>query len=132
MASCTHFLSNQRVYERAMKRGGGRAPVSIDQLKSEDRFRLEPFHEMTPERAFVRQWALTLLDRVMARLHAEASAKGKGRLFEQVRPALLGREAAPSYTQISEVSGAEREPGQGGGPPLPHALPGVTCARRSP
>ena len=51
MASCTHFLSNQRIYERAMKRGGGRALVSIDQLKSRRPIRLEPFHEMTPERA---------------------------------------------------------------------------------
>ena len=79
MAACTHFLSNQRVYERAMKRGGGRSLISIDQLKAEDRFRLEPFHELTPERAFVRQWALTLLDRVMAKLQARSGRQGQGR-----------------------------------------------------
>jgi len=105
MAACSHFLSNQRVYERALKRGGGRSLVSIDQLKAEDRFNLEPFHELTPERAFIRQWALTLLDRVMAKLQKEAAVKGKALLFEQLRPAILGREAAPSYANISELLG---------------------------
>jgi RNA polymerase sigma-70 factor (ECF subfamily) len=100
MAACTHFLSNQRVYAQALKRGGGHPPVSIDQLAAEDRLRNEPFHEMTPERIFLRQWATTLLDRVMARLRSEASLKGKAALFDQIRPALLGREAA-SYARIS-------------------------------
>lgn len=105
MAACTHFLCNQKVHERALKRGGGRFLVSIHQLKAEDRLRLEPFHELTPERTFIRQWALTLLDRVMAKLQSEASLKGKTHVFEQVRPVILGREAVPSYAQISAKLG---------------------------
>ena len=79
--------------------------VSIDQLKAEDRLRHEPFHEMIPEKTFVRQWALTLLDRVMASLQAEASLKGKTQVFEEVRPVILGREAGPSYAEISAKLG---------------------------
>jgi len=60
---------------------------------------------MTPEKTFVRQWALTLLDRVMATLQAEASLKGKTQVFEEVRPVILGREAVPSYAQISAKLG---------------------------
>ncbi len=105
MAACTHFLCNQRVHERALKRGGGRFLVSIDQLKAEDRLRHEPFHEMTPEKTFVRQWALTLLDRVMATLQAEVALKGKIRVFEELRPVILGREAVPSYAQIAAKLG---------------------------
>ena len=89
MAACTHFLSNQRVHERALKRGGGRFHISIDQLKAEDRLSHEPFHGMTPEKTFVRQWALTLLDRVMNKLEAEAVLKGKMALFEHIRPVIL-------------------------------------------
>jgi hypothetical protein len=48
---------------------------------------------------------LTLLDRVMARLQAEVALKGKTHVFEQVRPVILGREAAPSYAQISAELG---------------------------
>ncbi len=105
MAACTHFLCNQKVHERALKRGGGRFVVSIDQLKAEDRLSHEPFHELTPEKIFVRQWALTLLDRVMGKLEAEAASKGKTPIFEQVRPVVLGRETAPSYAQISAKLG---------------------------
>lgn len=105
MAACTHFLCNQRVHERALKRGGGRFLVSIDQLKAEDRLSQEPFHEMTPEKTFLRQWALTLLDRVMDTLQAEVALKGKTELFEQLRPVILGREAVPSYAQISAKLG---------------------------
>ncbi len=105
MAACNHFLCNQRAHERALKRGGGRFLISIDQLKAEDRLRLEPFHEMTPEKTFIRQWALTMLDRVMAALQAEASVKGKTEVFEEVRPVLLGREAVPSYAQLSAKLG---------------------------
>ena len=60
---------------------------------------------MTPEKSFIRQWALTLLDRVMGTLQAEASLKGKTEVFEQVRPVILGREAVPSYAQISAKLG---------------------------
>ncbi len=105
MATCTHFLCNQRVHERALKRGGGRFHVSIDQLKAEDRLRHEPFHEMTPEKTFMRQWALTLLDRVMARLREEASLKGKTQIFEEVRPVILGRETVLPYPQIAAKLG---------------------------
>jgi DNA-directed RNA polymerase specialized sigma24 family protein len=105
MSACTHFLCNQRVHEHALKRGGGRFLVSIDQLKAEDRLRHEPFHETTPEKTFIRQWALTLLDRVMATLQAEAALKGKTQVFEEVRPVILGREAVPTYAQISTKLG---------------------------
>ena len=101
MAACSHFLSNQRVYERALKRGGGRRPISINQSEVESWIRSEPFHELTPERAFLRQWGLTLLDRTMARLEAEASSKSKSTLFELVRPAILGTEDHTSYARIA-------------------------------
>ena len=43
MAACTHFMSNQRTYQRALKRGGRRSPISIDQFKNEDWLRLNHF-----------------------------------------------------------------------------------------
>jgi DNA-directed RNA polymerase specialized sigma24 family protein len=101
MAACTHFMSNQRAYERALKRGGGRSPISIDQFRREDWFRFEPFHELTPDRIFLREWATTLLSRVMATLREESNRKGKGRLFDRIRPALLGSEASPCYAEIA-------------------------------
>ncbi|MGC8640043.1 MAG: RNA polymerase sigma factor [Isosphaeraceae bacterium] len=105
MAACSHYLSNQRIYDRAMKRGGGHRLISIDQLKAEDRLSREPFHEVTPERIFLRQWALTLLERAGARLRLEAAARGKAQLFDQVWPVLRGREEGPSYAEIAGALG---------------------------
>jgi DNA-directed RNA polymerase specialized sigma24 family protein len=77
------------------------ASISIDQFKGEEWLRFEPFHELTPDRIFLREWATTLLQRVMATLQAEAHRKGNARLFERIRPVLLGREASPSYAEIA-------------------------------
>ena len=105
MAACTHFLSNHRDYERALKLGEGRSPISMDLLKGERFPRLEPFHELTPHRIFLRQWAITLIERVMSTLETEARQNGKARLFEHVNPALLGRELSPSYADLGRVLG---------------------------
>jgi RNA polymerase sigma-70 factor (ECF subfamily) len=105
MAACTHFLSNRRVYDRALKRGGGRRLFSIDHLDAENRLRREPFHEITPERVFLRRWATTLLDRVMSQLRSEAHAKDRSRLFDQIGPAVLGSGLAVPYSQISSELG---------------------------
>jgi RNA polymerase sigma-70 factor (ECF subfamily) len=107
MAACTHFLSNRRIYERTLKRGGGRPLLSIDQFDAEDRLRHEPFHEITPERVFLRRWATSMLDRVMVQLQKEADAKGRSRLFNQIRPALLGSGLALRYAQISSNLGID-------------------------
>ncbi len=64
--SVQHYLSNQRDRERAVKRGGGRMPLSLDAEAAEGRYRIEPSDELTPERLFERRWALEVLDRAMA------------------------------------------------------------------
>ena len=58
MASCSHYLAHQRDYNRAQKRGGGKAIISINGLTAESRYNHEPSHELTAERLFERQWAL--------------------------------------------------------------------------
>ncbi len=105
MAACSHYLSNRRDHDRALKRGQGRVFVPIDSLEAEDRYRREPTHELTAERLFERRWATTLLDHVLERLGAEMSAAGKGRLFEALRPALLGSVNRLPYASIATELG---------------------------
>ena len=73
-----------------MKRGGGRAPVSIDAHDAEGRYINEPAHDLTAERLFERRWALVLLGHVLARLESEANRAGKSDLFDRLRPHLEG------------------------------------------
>jgi RNA polymerase sigma-70 factor (ECF subfamily) len=109
MAACTHFLANQSDHERARKRGGGRTPISIDRLAAEGRYGSEPAHDLTAERLFERKWATTLLENVLGELEAEMARAGKSRLFEALRPALLGGAERVPYARIATDLGLSEE-----------------------
>ena len=104
-AACEHYLANRRDHDRAAKRGGGITIVSIDRLEAENRYDREPAHELTAERLFAKQWALTMLGRVLERLEAESAQAGKAVLFARLRPVLQGDKLAPSYAVIGAEVG---------------------------
>lgn len=89
------FVSGERHRARALKRGGGRRMLSVDFDQGESRFRLEPVTDVTPETIYERRWALTLLDRVMARLRDEFERAGKRDDFDRLKVFLTGEAAAP-------------------------------------
>src|SRR5437764_9508596 len=76
-----HFLAREWTKAHAQKRGGGQASFSFDEVDAENRYRLEPAHELTPEKIFDRRWATALLDQAMARLREECLTSQKGDLF---------------------------------------------------
>lgn len=97
LAALKHFLANERERGRALKRGGGRAPLSIDAGEADSRYRFdraELGHAETPERAFEREWARAVLDRALEALRADYEARGKRELFEALEGTLGG--AAPA------------------------------------
>ena len=112
VAAVKNYMSNERDRARAGKRGGGRRPLSIDAADAESRYRLEPAHDLTPERVFERRWALTLLDRVLSALRAESHAEGKTALFEALKDCLGGRPGESRYreaaTRLGMAEGAVR------------------------
>ena len=105
LAACKHFLSNERDRARAKKRGGGREPISIDVDDAESRYRLEPAHELTPERLFERRWVLTLLDQVLALLRDEFIHDGKEDQFDYLKVFLTGEKNQPSYRELAQKLG---------------------------
>jgi RNA polymerase sigma-70 factor (ECF subfamily) len=94
LAALKNFLANDWDRTQARKRGGGQAILSLDQAGAESRYQLEPSHELTPERHFERQWAMTLLDQVLGDLREEYRAEGNGDLFEEIKNALTGQRGA--------------------------------------
>ena len=100
-ASCQNFLANQYEHDHARKRGGGRRTFSIDLADAEGRYSREPSHDLTPERLYDRRWTLTLLARVLDRLAVEVRRSGKGGLFDQLKPALLGEGDAVAHAQVA-------------------------------
>jgi RNA polymerase sigma-70 factor (ECF subfamily) len=98
LTALKHFLANEWDFDHAQKRGGDRHQLALDYAAGESRWSFEPVDLLTPERAFERQWALTLLDTVIARLQDELAQAGKGRQFELLKGTLLGERAAGAYT----------------------------------
>ena len=99
IASLNHYLANDWKHSQRQKRGGGHIHFSLDEETAEDRFRHEPADHFTPEKAFERRWAETLLQGVLDRLRDEWEGKAAGAAtcrFDDVKPFLLdGKEAAP-------------------------------------
>jgi RNA polymerase sigma-70 factor (ECF subfamily) len=66
--------------------------LSLEFDQAEGRFCLEGATTDSPERAFDRRWALTLLARVMSRLKDDAVQQGKEEQFDTLKPYLTGDE----------------------------------------
>lgn len=90
LAALKHFLADQWDRAHAQKRGGCQTVISFDSLDAETRYRLEPAQGLTPEKMFEKQWALSLLEHVLSRLHAELVADGKSALFDALKDTLTG------------------------------------------
>jgi RNA polymerase sigma factor (sigma-70 family) len=105
LAAIKHFLADEWDKARAKKRGGGRTILSLDETAAEDRYRREPADTVTPEDLYERQWALTLLDQVRARLRQEYGASGKGLLYYKLRVLESGEERDETYAQVAAQLG---------------------------
>jgi RNA polymerase sigma factor (sigma-70 family) len=90
-----HFLSNEWDKAKAQKRGGDRRTFSLD-FASQDSSQSEMLDTLTAERVYERQWAMTLLSRVMDRLQREMERSGKGQQFHCLKE-LIGGSGGSSY-----------------------------------
>jgi RNA polymerase sigma-70 factor (ECF subfamily) len=100
LAVLDYFIAREWSRAHRQKRGGQFSFVSLDQLTPEERYALEPADNDTPEKKFVRQWALTVLRQTMNGLEKECEADGKGALFRGAKHLLSG-ERDGSYAAIS-------------------------------
>jgi RNA polymerase sigma factor (sigma-70 family) len=105
LTACQHFLSNERDRARALKRGGGRLPISIDVAAAEGRYERALAHSETPERLYDRQWCLTLLDGVLDGLREDYETAGKGRVFDRLKDFLTADEGAGTNAEAARELG---------------------------
>jgi RNA polymerase sigma-70 factor (ECF subfamily) len=87
LGAVKHFVSRQREMQRSLKRGAGLQAVSMDE---EGVVELRDSGIISPDGAFDRQWAVTLLERSLKALRTEYFSGGKERLFDHSRPFLTG------------------------------------------
>ena len=80
------FLADEWDRSHRQKRGGGTPTISIDAVGTEFFRRRELADETTPDKAFDRAWAESLLQQALERLEHEMAAAGKEKHFQELKP----------------------------------------------
>lgn len=100
LTALDHFLVNDWRHRHTHKSGGHCTFLSWDGAEAERRYLAEPVSTVTPEQAFQKRWAITLLERVLANLRCECSANGKGELFEALKDSLWGEKTPFGFADL--------------------------------
>ena len=105
LACLKHFIANERDRANALKRGGGKAPISFDAGEAEQRYKLEPTDDTTPERLFERRWAIELLDQAMSALRQEYEKAGSLAMFDHLKSQLTDAGKTARNADIADELG---------------------------
>ncbi|WP_296454758.1 sigma-70 family RNA polymerase sigma factor [Rubinisphaera sp.] len=97
------FLSKEHDKATAKKRGGSQRTFSVD-FESQERNWGILQDTMTAERIYDRQWAVTLLNRVMSRLQREMERSGKSQQFQLLKD-FIGGVGMASYSDVASELG---------------------------
>lgn len=100
-----HFLHNEWRKGMAQRRGGGQAVISFDAMEPATRAACEPRENETPETAYDRNWAETVVARVHNRMRREFELAGQLARWEILKCHLLHGAATPSYEGSAEQLG---------------------------
>jgi RNA polymerase sigma-70 factor (ECF subfamily) len=106
LAAFKHFLSHEWEKARTQKRGGGKPVFSLDFSSSDSHHALEPSAGVTPEEAYDREWATTLLAGVMESLLEEFTRAGKRAEFDVLKGFLTGGDPGRSYADAARELGS--------------------------
>lgn len=102
LTSVVNYEKQNYRKEAAQKRGGGQPTLSLDATDFEGNpLVLEPIEAATPESAFHKQWALTLLNRVLESLREIYVKKGKLNQFEALNFVISTGQDARAYSDVA-------------------------------
>jgi RNA polymerase sigma-70 factor (ECF subfamily) len=105
LAALKHHLANEWDRAGRLKRGGGALHLPLDWKDADTRYSHDVADPLSPDRVYDRAWAVTLLERVIARLQDENAKEGKALLFGTLKPFLtVGKRAIP-YTEAAAALG---------------------------
>jgi RNA polymerase sigma-70 factor (ECF subfamily) len=108
LTALRNFVIKQALRDRALKRGGGQVPISID-LAEAERLCGPDLSAESPEAAFDRRFAQAVVARAFAALREEHRARGKETLFRTLAPLLDGVEPGgydPAAAELGMTPGA--------------------------
>ncbi len=106
LTAMKRFLASQWRKENALKRGGDTQIIAIDLEQAEGRFAREPVAtEDSPDRAFEKAWAHSLLGSVYSALERHYRDSGQERQFIALRPFLAWGESDQPLAEIATQLG---------------------------
>jgi DNA-directed RNA polymerase specialized sigma24 family protein len=108
LGALKHFLSHRRAHGSRQKRGAGAEPVHLTEgTDTSPGLSLPDKVTPTPDAAFDRAWATTLLARALAALRAQCNADGKGVSFDLLKPWLTGEASHGDQAEAARALGLE-------------------------
>jgi DNA-directed RNA polymerase specialized sigma24 family protein len=102
LGAVKHFLSHRRESMRRLKRGGTVERISLNETEAGS---VPDSGVLSPDAAFDRQWALTVVARALETLKRECIAEGRADFFEQVKPWLTGDAARGDQAELAAGCG---------------------------
>ena len=102
LGAVKHFLAHQREAAQRMKRGGGVDVASLDEPEAQV---VADARQPSPDAAFDRQWALTLLSHALGDLQRECQLEGRAEVFEKLQPWLTGDAAHGDQLELAASLG---------------------------
>lgn len=93
LRSMENFLANEWDRAAAAKRGGRFQFVPLEDFATEEEQTLDRFGTASPEAVFDRRWAQAIIDAALKQMRAEAKARGKATVFDELK-SFLNAEAS--------------------------------------
>ena len=105
LGAVKHFLSDMRDCEQAIKRGGRAIHVTLGSgTDTSPGIDVSDPNAISPEAAFERQWAMTLIDRALHKLQMEMTVASKTAHFETLKPWLTGNVEESQSTAAASLN----------------------------
>ncbi len=105
LAALNHFLGDQRDRATALKRGGSKIIISLEEQIAEGGWALEPATHLSPEKEYEKLWAVTVLRQALNRLRQENEQAGRGQTFEALKAFLEGEARSGDYATAAAKLG---------------------------
>jgi len=94
-------MMNERRDAKAIKRGGGRTLIPLDEIESFDSKEFDRGDMLSPDLLYDRGWAFAVLDRVFARLREESQRSLNPPLLQRLNTLLSDEPERPSQADIA-------------------------------
>ena len=105
LTALKNFLAKDHRRAMTIKRGKGMPLVSLEELMLRERADLEPADTLSADRVYERNWALSLLEQVLARLEGEYCVAGNDVLFEKLKQLLADEPGRASQADAARELG---------------------------